>query len=96
MTSIYHQEKEKMLTILHNAAEDLYDLEFNLPPSYRLTRNERIKLQNIMWFVSNHQALYEKEDLENPPLQSHSFLHGLTPDSKALIKSFTITSSGFT
>ena len=69
MTSIYHQEKEKALSILHDAAENLFELEFNLPPSYRLTMNERIKLQNIMWFISNHQALYEKEDLENPPFK---------------------------
>ena len=69
MTSIYYQEKEKALSILHNAAENLFELEFNLPPSYRLTMNERIKLQNIMWFISNHQALYEKGDLENPPFK---------------------------
>ena len=69
MTSIYHQEKEKALSILHDATENLFELEFNLPPSYRLTRNERIKLQNIMWFISNHKALYEKEDLENPPFK---------------------------
>ena len=69
MTSIYHQEKEKALSILHDAAENLFDLEFNLPPSYRLTMNERIKLQNIMWFISNHQALYEKGDFENPPFK---------------------------
>ncbi len=56
MTSIYHQEKEKALCILHDASENLLDLEFNLPPSYRLTMNERIKLKNIIWLISHHQA----------------------------------------
>ena len=69
MTSIYHQEKEKALCLIHDASENLLDLEFNLPPSYRLTKNERIKLKNILWFISNHQALYEKGDLENPPFK---------------------------
>jgi len=69
MTSIYHQEKEKALCILHDASEKLFELEYILPPSYRLTRNERIKLQNIMWFISNHQSLYEKCDFENPPFK---------------------------
>ena len=69
MTSIYHQEKEKALCILYDASENLLEHEFNLPPSYRLTMNERIKLKNIIWFISNHQALYEKGDLENPPFK---------------------------
>ena len=69
MTSIYHQEKEKALCLIHDASENLLDLEFNLPPSYRLTMNERIKLKNILWFISNHQALYERGDLENPPFK---------------------------
>ena len=56
MTSIYHQEKEKALCILHDASENLLDLEFNLPPSYRLTMNERIKLKNIIWLISHNQA----------------------------------------
>lgn len=69
MTSIYHQEKEKALCLIHDASENLLDLEFNLPPSYRLTKNERIKLKNILWFISNHQSLYDKEDFENPPFK---------------------------
>jgi len=56
MASIYHQEKEKALCILHDASENLLDLEFNLPPSYRLTMNERIKLKNIIWLISHNQA----------------------------------------
>ncbi len=56
MTSIYHQEKEKALCILHDASENLLDLEFNLPPSYRLTMNEKIKLKNIIWLISHNQA----------------------------------------
>ena len=56
MSSIYHQEKEKALCILHDASENLLDLEFNLPPSYRLTMNERIKLKNIIWLISHNQA----------------------------------------
>ena len=52
MTSIYHQEKEKALSILHDASENLLDLEFNLPPDFRLTMNERIKLKNIIWLIS--------------------------------------------
>jgi len=69
MTSIYHQEKEKALCLIHDASDNLLDLEFNLPPSYRLTRNERIKLKNIMWFISNYKSLYEKCDFENPPFK---------------------------
>ena len=53
----------------HDASENLLDLEFNLPSSYRLTRNERIKLKNIMWFISNYKSLYEKCDFENPPFK---------------------------
>ena len=56
MSSIYNQEKEKALCILHDASENLLDLEFNLPPSYRLTMNERIKLKNIIWLISHNQA----------------------------------------
>ena len=56
MTSIYHQEKEKALCLIHDASENLLDLEFNLPPSYRLTMNERIKLKNIIWLISHNQA----------------------------------------
>ncbi len=56
MSSIYYQEKQKALCILHDASENLLDLEFNLPPSYRLTMNERIKLKNIIWLISHNQA----------------------------------------
>ena len=56
MSSIYHQEKEKALCILHDASENLLNLEYNLPPSYRLTMNERIKLKNIIWLISHNQA----------------------------------------
>ena len=52
MSSIYQQEKEKALCLIHDASENLLDLEFNLPPDYRLTMNERIKLKNIIWLIS--------------------------------------------
>jgi len=52
MTSIYQEEKEKALCLIHDAAENLLDLEFNLPPDFRLTMNERIKLKNIIWLIS--------------------------------------------
>jgi len=56
MTSIYHQEKEKALCLIHDASENLLNLEYNLPPSYRLTMNEKIKLQNIIWLISHSKA----------------------------------------
>ena len=56
MSSIYQQEKERALCLIHDASENLLDLEFNLPPSYRLTMNERIKLKNIIWLISHNQA----------------------------------------
>jgi len=56
MTSIYHQEKEKALCLIHDASENLLNLEYNLPPSYRLTMNEKIKLKNIIWLISHSKA----------------------------------------
>ena len=56
MTSIYHQEKEKALCLIHDASENLLNLEYNLPPSYRLTMNEKIKLRNIIRLISHSKA----------------------------------------
>jgi len=56
MSSIYQQEKEKALCLIHDASENLLDLEYNLPPDFRLTMNERIKLKNIIWFISHKGA----------------------------------------
>ena len=56
MSSIYQDEKEKALCLIHDASENLLNLEFNLPPDFRLTMNERIKLKNIIWFISHKGA----------------------------------------
>ena len=56
MSSIYQDEKEKALCLIHDASENLLNLEFNLPPDFRLTMNERIKLKNIIWLISHNQA----------------------------------------
>ena len=52
MNSIYQEEKEKAFCLIHDASENLLNLEFNLPPDFRLTMNERIKLKNIIWLIS--------------------------------------------
>ncbi len=41
---------------VYNSADTLLDKDFCLPKCYRLTANERIKLKNIIWFISHHQA----------------------------------------
>ena len=54
-----HQLEERFYN-LYEGCDLLLDNEFVLPKEMRLSRNERIKLKNILWLAS-HSAVWTKK-----------------------------------
>ena len=53
-----HQLEERFYK-LHEGCDLLLDNDFILPKEMRLSKNERIKLKNILWLAS-HSAVWTK------------------------------------